>query len=311
MRLTPLLPRPSSLRNIFRSFAPALAVALSPLALHGASAHLPVTTRMEATVTWAENISRSALPANWIDALRTDARFAASNLTPIVTGLSLISEVDVGYEAVPRFSRNNAATAGAHATLRYKLGLGAYTPVLAVTGGLSRRDAHITGDNAWIAAGAATVSQRFTPSWRASVTGDWSQHYANHATFDTRSHRLLGTVTYDLNSNWQLTYGRGRLWGDVVANASKPVYFAALAGALGPRVQEYYNATAFETTDSYGRGWIAYRVNAVSDFWWLELSPAIGRNTSLPLRYESSYTVNKVGVPYRQDLWTASILHRF
>lgn len=288
-----------------------VAAAVIPVALRADSLHLPISTRIEASTTWAENVSRTSASANWIDTLKTDALFTASVLTPISTGFSLISEVYGGYEAVPRYERNTAFSAGARALVRYKFGLGAYTPVLSTEGTLTRREARITDDTGWIATGALRLSQRFTESWRASIAGDWSQHYATGGEFDVRSHRMIGTLTYDLNATWQLTYGRGSLWGDVTANAAGKVWASALSGQFGPAIYDYYNTVAYNTTHSYGPGWVSYRVTARSDFWWLELSPAIGRNTSLPLRYESTYTVNKVGVPYRQDLWTVGILHRF
>ena len=56
---------------------------------------------------------------------------------------------------------------------------------------------------------------------------------------------------------------------------------------------------------------MTYRVTGRVSFWWLELSPAIGRDTSLPVRYESRFSVNKVGVKYRQDIWSIQLLHRF
>ncbi len=287
------------------------AASVMPVVLRADSPHLPVTARMEASATWAENISRTSASANWIDTLKTDALFTASVLTPIATGFSLIGEAYAGYETVPRYQRNTAFSAGARALLRYKFGLGAYAPVLSAEGTLTRREARISDDTGWIATGALRLSQRFTESWRASVTGDWSQHYATGGAFDVRSHRMIGTLTYDLNATWQLTYGRGSLWGDVTANAAGKVWASALSGQLGPTVRDYYNTVAYATTDSYGPRWVSYRVTARSDFWWLELSPAIGRNTSLPLRYESTFTVNRIGVQYRQDLWTAGILHRF
>ena len=275
------------------------------------SLRLPITARMESSATWSENIARASNPANWFDTIRQDTRFTASLLTPLATSLSLITELEAGYETVPRYPRNTAYSAGARAIVRYKFGLGPYTPVVTADTSLSRRDARMDGDTGWLATGAVRLSQRFNDSWRASVTGDWTQHYAAHAPFDVRHHRFLGTITYDLNSIWQLTYGRGRLWGDVTANAGGSIWTRALAGLLGADIGRYYNTVAYETTDSYGPGWVTYRVTGHSDFWWLELAPALGPNTSLPLRYESTFTVNVVGVKYRQDLWTVGILHRF
>lgn len=284
--------------------APAVALAATPL-------RLPITARMEASTTWAENINRASSPADWTDSLRHEARATASLLTPLATGISLITEADLGYTSIPRYVRNTTISATARTALRWKFGLGPFAPVLTTDVALARRDSRISGDSSWHATGGVHVSQRFTDSWRASVTGDWSQNYAAHSTFDTRHHRLLGSVTYDLNDRWQLTYGRGSLWGDINANASARIWSRALAGLITPAVGAYYPTLSYETTDSFGPGYVTYRFKARTDFWWLELAPALGRNTSLPLRYESTFTVNFVGVKYRQDLWTLSLLHRF
>jgi hypothetical protein len=272
---------------------------------------LPITVRTEVSATWAENIARASASGDWRDTLRHDAHATASLLTPLATGVSLISEVEAGYESVPRYVQNTTYFGTARAQVRWKFGLGAFAPVVSAETSLSRRDARIGAETGWLATGALRVSKRFTDSWRASLTGDWQQHYAAHSTFDVRHHRLLGSVTYDLNERWQLTYGRGSLWGDFVANASARTWSRAFAGLISPAVAAYYPTLSWERTDSYGPGWVSYRAKGRSDFWWLELSPALGRNTSLPLRYETSYTENFLKVHYRQDLWTVSLLHRF
>ena len=47
----------------------------------------------------------------------------------------------------------------------------------------------------------------------------------------------------------------------------------ALSGALGTNVSDYYNTVPWAVTDSYGPGWVTYRVTGRVSFWWLELSP--------------------------------------
>lgn len=294
-----------------KSFFMPLSLLGGATCLHAEQLRLPVTARMESSTTWAENISRSSVPANWRDSTRADISVAVSLLTPLITGVSLITEAEARTEFVPRYARNNAFSGGTHLELRCKFGLGAFAPILSAQVRLAHREAHIAGDTGTLATGALRLAKRFTDAWRASLTGDWSQLYAAHAPFDVRAHRVLGSLAYDLNDTWQLTYGRGSLFGDFTAHASAAVWARSLAGQLGPEVAKYYNFVSYETTDSYGPGWVTYRVTGRSDFWWLELAPAVGRNTSLPLRYESTYSVNRAGVTYRQDLWTLGLLHRF
>lgn len=289
----------------------ALAVFAAALAAADAVAAPAVNLRMESITTWAENISRSSSPLNWIDALRQEAHLSGSHLQPLATGLSVVVDGDVGFETVPRFVRNSAYFAGGTVQLRKKFGLGPFAPMVTTEVGLQRREAHIHSDNSWIATGAVRIAKRFTDDWRASLTGDWRQAYAAGTTFDVRHHRLLGTIAWDITERWQLTYGRGSLWGDFVATAGPAVWARALSGQFGPAIGTLYPTLSWETNDNYGPGWVSYRAKGRSDFWWLELSPALGRNTSLPLRYESTFTKNFVGITYRQDLWTLGVLHRF
>jgi hypothetical protein len=266
---------------------------------------------MEASTAWAENIARASAPADWRDAMRLDVRASASLLQQWTAGLITTAALDARAERVPQFSRNDALGGGLSLTARQKFGWGAYAPVLAVDLGLHRRDARIDGDDGWTASGALRASRRLTSSWRLAATGDWQQHSARSPVWDTRHHRIFGTITWDISDRLQLSHGNGRLWGQFTANASPGIWALATAGALGPNVSDYYRTVPRAVTHSFGPGWFSYRVAGRVSFWWLELAPALGRNTSLPLRYESLYSINRAGVKYRQDIWTLQWLHRF
>lgn len=281
------------------------------LALVATSGLHALNVRTEASAAWTENIGRSAIPANWRDAMRYEARAAVSEFREWRAGFMTVGELQAGFEHVPKFSRLDAVTAGFSGTVRQKFGFGALAPAVAVDLGLRGRDARIHGDDGWTATAALRVTKRLNESWRLGAVADWQQHYAHGSIWDTRHHRVFGTVTWDVHHRLQLSHGNGRLWGDFVANAGPSIWPLALAGALGPEVQNYYRSTSWGVTDSLGPGWVSYRVTGRVNFWWLELSPALGRNTSLPLRYESLFAVNKVGIKYRQDIWTLQIVHRF
>ena len=287
-------------------------VSILLLALGCALAPLPASNlRMEASTTWAQNINRASAPGDWRDAQTLQLRTAWSALREWQTGLITRGEFSAGFARVPRFTRLDAFTAGASGHLRKKFGLGAFAPVLSLEAGLQAREARLAGDDGWMANGALSLGKRLTPSWRVAATGDWQQHAAEGPMFDTRHHRLFGTITWDITDRWSLSHGNGRLWGDFTANASPTVWPRALSGALGRNISDYYATIPWNVTDAFGPGWVTYRVAGHVSFWWLELSPAIGRNTALPLRYESLFSVNKVGVKYRQDVWSLQVLHRF
>lgn len=267
--------------------------------------------RMEASTTWAENISRSSAASDWRDAHKFELRTALSHLREWHTGFITSGELGAAFERVPRYTNVDAFNAGAALQVRQKFGFGAFAPVLSFDAGWRHRAARLAGDDGWTATAGLRFSQRLTPSWRLATASDWQQHYARRPYFDTKHHRAFASVTWDFSDRWSLSHGNGRLWGSFTANASPAVWPLALSGALGSHISNYYNSINWAVTHAYGRNWVTYLVDGHVSFWWLELSPAIGRNTALPLRYESLFSVNKVGVKYRQDLWSLQVLHRF
>jgi hypothetical protein len=76
-------------------------------------------------------------------------------------------------------------------------------------------------------------------------------------------------------------------------------------------VQNYYTHTPWEVTNTFGPGWVAYRVDCRADFWWAQIAARLGEHTSVPLRYESAKVVNRVGVRYDSAFWSLGVLHRF
>ncbi len=289
---------------------PTVCISLALFAFGGSQA-AAMNLRMEASTAWAENISRSSAASDWRDAQKFEMNTALSLLREWHTGFVTSGELGVGFERVPRYTKLDTFTAGTAVQVRQKFGFGAYAPVLSLDAGLRARAAQLDASDGWTATAGLRLAKRLTPSWRVAATGDWQQHYARNAIFDTKHHRAFGTVTWDFNERWSLTHGNGRLWGSFTANASAAVWSRALSGALGSNISTYYNTIHWGVTGTYGPRWVSYLVDGRISFWWLELSPAIGRNTSLPLRYDSLFSVNKVGVKYRQDVWTVQVLHRF
>lgn len=281
------------------------------VALSFAPAALALNGRMEASSIWAENINRASSPVDWRDAWRHEALGALSTFREWRTGFITTGQIDASLEHVPDFTKLDAFSAGFSGTARQKFGLGAFAPSVALDVGLRARDTRLDLDDGWVATGGIRLGKRFSRSWRAGLQGDWQQHYARSAIFDTKHHRFFATLTWDITDRLQLSHGNGRLWGSFTANASAIAWPRAIGGALGSHISDYYNTIPWAATGAFGPGWITYIVDGRVSFHWFELSPALGRNTSFPLRFENRVSVNKVGVKYRQDIWTLSVLHRF
>ncbi|MES2696794.1 MAG: hypothetical protein V4773_25220 [Verrucomicrobiota bacterium] len=272
---------------------------------------LAATARMEATAAWAENINRASSPIDWRDSMRYEARASLGLLREFRTGLTGAGEIGAGLEHIARFDNLDAATAGFAGTVRQKFGLGALAPSLALDLGLRARESKLDFEDGWTATAGLRFAKRFTPTIRGALNGDWQQHYARSDIFDTKHHRFFVTLAWDITEWLQVSHGNGRLWGSFTAHASPTIWPRAIGGLLGTHISNYYNSIPWGVTDSYGPGWVTYIVDGRVSFYWIELSPALGANTSLPLRFENRVSVNQVGVKYRQDIWTLSLLHRF
>ncbi len=299
----------SSPRPTRRHLPTTLCFALILAAVHGTAT--ATNLRMESSASWAENINRASSAPDWREAMRLESQLSLLHLTEWRTGFVTVAEGGVGFERVSQYAMQNAVTAGGSLQLRQKFGFGAYAPVLTADVSLRGRDARMNGNDGWTAGAALRASKRFTTWFRASLAADWQQHYADSPVFDTKHHRVYGTLAWQVAPWLSLTHGNGRLWGSFTANASPTIWTRALAGGLGRPIADYYNAVHWAATESFGPGWVTDIVDGRVNLWWLELSPALGPNTSLPLRYESIFSVNKIGVKYRQDVWTLQLIHRF
>jgi len=272
---------------------------------------LPVKFNIEGTAGWVENLSRTSNAPDQREAARLIATVGATTFRNWKSGVVTSADLTATLDTIPDYSLAGATTIGPQVGVRRKFGLGAFAPVLDATAALDRRDARHPSDDGWTTRATLRLGKRLTRAWRLALAGDWQQHRARGETFDTTHRRLFASVHWDVTPRWQLGAGAGRLWGDFTANAAGPTWARALAGDFGPAVFNYYRSVARETTGIYGADWVTYRVSGHADFQWIELSPAIGRNTSLPVRFERLTATNLVGIEYQQDSVTLGLLHRF
>lgn len=265
----------------------------------------------QAGATWSDNLSRTSAPPN----RKSAATYAASATVVQVRQLSrnwqLFASGEAGVETVPDYAALNATHGGLALRLRRKFGLGPLAPVLDLNAGLTGVALHESGRSGWKTEAGLTLGQRLTETWRVAAGGGWQEYYASHHPFDLRSHRLTLETGWDVTGRWSLAAGAARQWGELTANAAGRVYQSALTGGLGPRVADYYNRIPWEVANTFGPGWVAYRIDNVADFRWLQLSYSFGANTAVSLRYETVKVVNRAAVRYDTDMWSLSIARRF
>jgi hypothetical protein len=288
----------------------AIRAIISALALPGLLAAAP-NFRASATHLWADNISRTSNPPEQRDATALEINAAATFNRQLSRDWFAWAGAEAATFADFDFSETNHSRLGLRAGLRRKFGLGPQAPTLDLEAALSHRAARYVGDCGLVADASARFSKRVTETLRLGATGEWHQQYARHSTFDVRHTQLSVDAAWDATDRWQFTAGAGRLWGDVVANASGPTYKRALEGDFGPIVQAYYAAIAYETGHLYGRNWISYRVHSRGDSWWLGAAYSLGDDTTLAARLWTIKVVNRVGIRYDTEFWSLMLAHRF
>jgi hypothetical protein len=260
---------------------------------------------------WAENVSRSSFPQNWKDSAILESTLEATYPRAFARNWLLLTSAQAETRTVRDFALNNTIALGPRLDLQRKFGLGPYAPTLRSHVGLTYRDARLRGATGWTTDAGLQFSQRFSPSLRASAGYDWSQHAAPAPTFDVRHRIANARLTWDFTDRWQLSAAFSRLNGQLVAEASFPVFNRALAGDFGPLVAQSYNARPFLITDSYGPRWYSYRIDARADTSTLALAYALGDHTTLDLRIASTRVLNQALVRYKTDNTSLGLTHRF
>ena len=288
---------------------PLLPLLLLAGTLSAAAAGGPVT--VSGRISWAENFSRTSDAATAKDATKWELSAGTAWARQLAPAWQAAAEATATWEQVPDFPALDALHLAGRATLRRKFGLGPYAPGLELHAAALQSRFDESGRSGTQLEAGLRLTRRLSPAWRGTLGADRSQTYARHNPYDVRRHRVFAEATWDVTARWRLTAGGARQDGEVTANAAGRVYASALAGAFGPAIQAYYHAIPFQTTDSFGPGWVAYRIDARVDSYWLGLAPALGAHTALPLRYERVEVRNRVGVRYVSEFWSLGLVHRF
>lgn len=293
-----------------RPTTPLLTLALATLFAAAVSARAH-ELRLGATLSYAENISRTSFEPTAQDATLFDLDAAYVHARQLTPGWTLVAALEGNAEIVSRFSALNRVGLGARATLRHKFGLGPMVPVLDAGAALASVNFRESGRSGWREEAFVSVSQRLTEAWRIAAAATWETFTAARAPFDTHARRLGLETYYDATDTWQFAAGAARLDGQLVANAAWSVWGQAIGGVFGPTVRNYYTSIPWEVTNTFGSGWVAYRVDCRADFWWTQLTARLGERTSVPLRYEHVKVVNRIGIRYDSAFWSLGLLHRF
>lgn len=292
-----------------------LATAASALALalpfvHGQGSFTAL--RLKASATWADNISHTShLPT-----LKSGEYQTVSLTTDYTRQLNrnwlLLGTGELQLQHVNPFSALNNVTGTGTLKLHRKFGLGPFAPVLEINSALAISKFDESRRSGWQYTGGIGFSQRLNEALSLSANAAVVEYFAQRPVYDVSTRKITLEGGWDVTSRWRLILGGGHIWGQYVANADPAIWPLAIGGQLGPVIYEHYNTLAWEVTDTFGPGWVAYRNrDSHADTWWGELSPALTDQTSLSLRYEFVRITNGVGIKYNLSYWTIGVNHQF
>ena len=278
---------------------PAQSPALSPL-------------QLEVTSNWTDNISRTSHLPTKKSGQYYLVRGNMDYMRQLDRDWMLLGIGEITGQVVPDFTALNNLTARGQMLLRRKFGLGAMAPVVELHAALSLAEFSESGRSGWQYEGGGRVAKRFTSSLSFNTGADLSEFFAHHPVFDVSTRRVYLEGNWDITNRWRLNLGGSRIWGEFVANAAPNIWPLAIGGQLGPEIFAHYNTLAWEVSDTFGPGWVAYRNrDSEANMWWVELCPAISAQTSLTLRYEFVRAANAIGIEYDSNTWTLGLNHQF
>lgn len=276
-------------------------------------AHLDAAdVRAQASTAWYDNLSRTSHLPTQKSSRVDEIAVATGTARPLARDWLAQAEGGFALQRVEDFTALDHCAIEGTLTLRRKFGLGPFAPAVEAEGALSGQAFREAGRSGVQPEITLRYVQRFHESWRAAVGAGWTRFIARAEPYDVTTRRVFAELTCDLAARWQVAAGASRHWGEFTANAAGAVWSQAIGGGLGPVIFQHYNTLAWAVTDSYGPGWVAYRIrDSRADVWWAEVAPALSDRTTLALRYGAASVTNAIGIRYDTTSWTVSLSHRF
>lgn len=264
-----------------------------------------------ATFARTDNISRTSHVPSRKDAETYELSLVSTHSRQLARNLLLIASGEASMLAVPEYDLTDSSRLGGKLTLQRKFGLGPQAALLQVSATANYKAARFADDRGWTTEANVQLAKRVLPNLRLAAHAGWLEHTARRDTFDLGQESYSAEFRWDINDRWSLAGSAGRLSGDIVANASWPIWGQALGGGFGETVRDYYTSRPWKTTHLYGPGWVSYNVEADVDLWSASLGFAVTDHTSLELRRSAAFVANRVGVTYPTDSWSLGLNHRF
>lgn|GEM_PF-905422 len=195
------------------------------------------------------------------------------------------------------YSDLNLTEIGAHGTLRRKFGLGPYAPRVEMRAEVSHQLSKVEEwSGNWVRVGA-TFRKRFTPHWQASLNGVYEQLSAEREVYATGSTNTTATIDFDPTDEWRLSATMGYTDGEHLSWCRNS--------------WESFAGTTQWLDGIFGGDWFPYQSPGYTIAGAINLSRAIGPNSTVSLGYDVSETRTQKNHIYRNQVIRLQLIHAF
>lgn len=145
--------------------------------------------------------------------------------------------------------------------------------------------------------GSLTLIKRFTPEWQASLSGEYARLDAKRAVYSTSDTTITATIDFDPTEEWRLSLSMGYGDGDQLSwcRASWPPFAGTPQWLDG----------------IFGGDWFPYQSEGHTVSGSINLSRAIGLNSTLTLGYRGSEARTVKKHVYRDHIIRLQFIHAF
>jgi hypothetical protein len=272
------------------------------LGVKNANAAGPVMSA-SASASWADNITRSPYIVAAHAAALFDVTGVAEWRSQVSRDVSLQFDANAGFESCPKYDGLDRVLAGVQFSAQRKFGLGPLAPALRAELSYTGNSYREAQRNSTRLIASLSWTKRWDDSWQTVLAAEYLRNDGRAPAYDYHNRGLSLEARYDVSERWQLAAGLRRQWGEQLTYA-----WLGGSGATFPYVFDIWRNTTEIST--FGPNWNAYSIDAHADTLWFSISPALGGNRSLPLRFEQTSVVGR-GESYRTGLISLSYVQRF
>ena len=229
-------------------------------------------------VSYEDNLSNSSRAADERDDFSFAGHASFGRFGELTDDLRLTVTADLDARAFARYDDFSSLTIASTAALRYRFGLGAMAPFVRVeaTGGYAAFHQSLQSGRRFRT--GITAGKRLTERFAIDASYFYEDIGGEIRVFDRFSHAFALNASFDLTERTRLLAGYELRSGEVVSYA------------VPPRPDIVALANDRRMVDTFGRPYVAYNFDAITNTLSLGVSQALTQSLSLNARYEWQYT---------------------